>query len=60
MCLKLPIADPVLLGKQITVLFQGALLLSQVYRDAAPFETAKTAVQILLDNTALRTLSQPN
>jgi AcrR family transcriptional regulator len=54
MCQKLSAADPTLLGKQITILFQGALLLSQVYRDAAPFETAKTAVQILLDNAVSR------
>lgn len=58
MCQKLLVADPTLLGKQITILFQGALLLSQVYRDAAPCETAKTAVQVLLDNAASRSLAR--
>jgi len=53
MCEKLPVKNPTLLGKQITVLFQGALLLSQVYRDAAPFETARTAVEILLENAGV-------
>lgn len=51
-CGGLGVADPALLGKQITILFQGALLLSQVYRDAVPFVSAKAAVEILLDNAA--------
>ena len=50
MCEQLPVANPNLMGKQIAILFQGALLLSQVYRDPAPFESAKSAVAILLDN----------
>jgi AcrR family transcriptional regulator len=50
MCEHLAVRDPMLLGKQIAILFQGALLLSQVYRDPAPFESAKAAVEILLDN----------
>ncbi|GAC1046271.1 TetR/AcrR family transcriptional regulator [Rhizobium sp. No.120] len=60
MCTRLPVADPASLGKQITVLFQGALLLSQVYRDAEPFETAKSAVMVLLDQAAPPALARRN
>ena len=52
MCERLGVADPAALGKQITILFQGALLLSQVYRDPAPFVSAKAAVETLLKNAA--------
>lgn len=54
MCEQLPVRNPTLLGKQIAILFQGALLLSQVYRDPAPFESAKSAVEILLDKAVER------
>ena len=50
MCRWLKVAEPERLGKQITILFQGALLLSQVYRDPVPFVSAKAAVEILLDD----------
>lgn len=42
--------DPEKLGKQITTLFQGAVLLSQVYGDPSPFVTAKEAVIVLMDD----------
>lgn len=38
------------LGMQITVLFQGALLLSQAYGNSRPFDAAKVAAETLLDS----------
>ncbi|MDE1993947.1 MAG: TetR/AcrR family transcriptional regulator [Rhizobiaceae bacterium] len=52
MCERLAVVAPAMLGKQITILFQGALLLSQVYGNPTPFDSAKGAVEILLDNAA--------
>lgn len=37
------------LGRQINLLFQSAMLLSQVYGDSTPFDTARQAVVVLLD-----------
>jgi AcrR family transcriptional regulator len=45
--------DPERLGGQINLLFQGSLLLSQVYDDTAPFASAKAAAKVLLDNAAI-------
>ncbi|WP_342627917.1 TetR/AcrR family transcriptional regulator [Nguyenibacter vanlangensis] len=39
------------LGRQINILFQGALLLAQVFNEVAPFVAAKEAVKVLLDRT---------
>lgn len=53
MCERAGFTQPVKLGKQINVLFQGALLLSQVYGDSSPFISAKAAVSALLDSAAV-------
>ncbi|MDR7142246.1 TetR/AcrR family transcriptional regulator [Rhizobium sp. BE258] len=50
MCGRLGVADPEGLGKQIAILFQGALLMSQVCRNPAPFASAKAAVETLLQS----------
>jgi AcrR family transcriptional regulator len=52
MCERLEVTEPAVLGKQVAILFQGALLLSQVYGNADPFVSAKAAVEILLENAA--------
>lgn len=52
MCGEAGFREPAALGKQIAILFQGALLLSQVYRNPAPFASAKTAVETLLKNAS--------
>lgn len=41
-------ADPKKLGKQITILFQGAVLLAQVYGESSPFMAAKDAALRLM------------
>lgn len=46
-------AEPLSLGKQLNVLFQGALLLSHVYGDSSPFGAAKETVSRLLDSAAV-------
>jgi AcrR family transcriptional regulator len=51
LCQKAGFIQPSKLGKQINILFQGALLLSQVLGDSSPFVSAKTAVSTLLDQT---------
>ena len=38
------------LGKEITILFQGAILLAQVYGSPSPLETAKAAAIALMNN----------
>lgn len=38
------------LGKQLTIVFQGAVLLSQVYGDTRPFADAKETAALLLQN----------
>jgi hypothetical protein len=50
MCGRLGVADPEGLGKQIAILVQGALLMSQVCRNPAPFASAKAAVETLLQS----------
>ena len=52
MCGEAGFHEPAALGKQIAILFQGALLLSQVYRNPAPFVSARTAVETLLKNAS--------
>ena len=49
LCERAGLARPAEVGKQINVLFQGALLLSQVYGDGSPFVSAKHAVAALLE-----------
>lgn len=53
MCAQAGFAEPLSLGKQLNVLFQGALLLSHVSGDSAPFVSAKEAVVALLDTAAV-------
>jgi AcrR family transcriptional regulator len=49
MCQRAGFAKPTSLGKQINILFQGAVLLSQVLGESSPFVSAKAAVSSLLD-----------
>lgn len=42
-------SKPAELGRQISILFQGAVLVSQVTGDGSPFTSAKTAAAVLLD-----------
>jgi len=53
MCERAQFSQPAKLGKQINILFQGALLLSQVFGDSSPFVSAKAAVSSLLDQAAV-------
>lgn len=53
MCERAGFVQPGKLGKQINILFQGALLLSQVYGDSSSFVSAKSAVTALLETTAV-------
>ncbi len=53
MCERAGFAQPAKLGKQINILFQGALLLSQVMGDSSPFVSAKAAALALLDEAAV-------
>jgi AcrR family transcriptional regulator len=48
-CKRGGFAEPEQLGKQINLLFQGSLLMSQVYGDNAAFASAKAAAALLLD-----------
>lgn len=57
MCKQAGFAEPSSLGKQLNVLFQGALLLSHVYGDSSPFVAAKATVLSLLDDA---TVAGPN
>ena len=43
-------ADPRLLGQQLAVLYEGAAALGTSLDDPAPWEYARTAAQILVDN----------
>jgi AcrR family transcriptional regulator len=45
---RLPNAES--LGKQLTIVFQGAVVLSQVYGDTGPFADAKETAALLLRN----------
>lgn len=58
LCEQAGLARPAELGKQINLLFQGALLLSQVNGDSAPFVSARGAVDVLLKSAA--GLDRPN
>lgn len=53
MCERADFAEPAKLGKQINILFQGALLLSQVFGDSSPFVSAKAAVSALIGRAAV-------
>jgi AcrR family transcriptional regulator len=53
LCEKAQFDEPALVGKEITILFQGAVLLSQVYGEPSPFHAAKSAAGVLLANAAL-------
>jgi AcrR family transcriptional regulator len=54
LCQEAGLAEAQALGMQITVLFQGALLLSQAYGNSRPFDAAKTATETLLADAAER------
>lgn len=58
-CEQANFAEPSSLGKQLNVLFQGALLLSQVFGDSSPFVSAKAAVVTLLDAAAVTEPHRP-
>ncbi|MCE4226164.1 TetR/AcrR family transcriptional regulator [Methylobacterium sp. C25] len=49
LCERAGFTRPAELGKQLNLLFQGAMLLSLVYGDSSPFGSAKDAVVALLD-----------
>ena len=49
LCEQAGVAHPADLGRQINILFQGAVLLAQVLGDSSPFVQAKLAVSTLLD-----------
>lgn len=57
LCEQAGVTRPEELGRQINILFQGAVLLAQVLGDSSPFVQAKQAVAILLD--AAGTSRQP-
>jgi AcrR family transcriptional regulator len=48
LCGEAGFEKPGQLGKEITILFQGAVLLAQVYGNPSPFETAKVATLALM------------
>jgi AcrR family transcriptional regulator len=48
-CKRGDFAEPAKLGKQINIVFQGAVLLSQVHGDSSSFVAAKATVATLLD-----------
>ena len=52
LCKRAGFAQPARLGKQINVLFQGALLLAHVSGDSSSFVSAKAAVSTLLEQAA--------
>jgi AcrR family transcriptional regulator len=52
LCKRAGLAQSGRLGKQINVLFQGALLLAHVSGDSSPFVSAKAAVSTLLEQAA--------
>ncbi len=51
-CEQAHFGEPDKLGKEINILFQGALLLSQVHGNSSPFVSAKSAVAALLEKAA--------
>ncbi|NTJ43801.1 TetR/AcrR family transcriptional regulator [Agrobacterium larrymoorei] len=55
-CRRADVQLPEILGRQISMLFQGAVLLSQIYGNTSPFAPAKLAVERLVEaamNTSL-------
>jgi AcrR family transcriptional regulator len=54
LCKRAGFAQSAKLGKQINVLFQGALLLAHVSGDSSSFVSAKAAVSTLLEKAAPR------
>jgi AcrR family transcriptional regulator len=54
LCKRAGFAQSAKLGKQINVLFQGALLLAHVSGDSSSFVSAKAAVSALLEKAALQ------
>jgi AcrR family transcriptional regulator len=51
LCERADFDRPKELGRQINLLFQGALLLAQVFGDSSPFVSAKHAVAALLETS---------
>jgi AcrR family transcriptional regulator len=49
LCERAGAAEPARLGRQINILFQGAVLLAQVLGDSSPLVQAKQAASTLLD-----------
>ena len=52
MCERAHFGESEKLGKEINILFQGALLLSQVHGNSSPFVSAKSAVAALLEKAS--------
>jgi AcrR family transcriptional regulator len=48
LCVKAGLADPALRGRQINLLFQGAIQTSQMRGNTGTFDAAKQAVELLL------------
>jgi AcrR family transcriptional regulator len=53
-CERARFGEPEKLGKEINILFQGALLLSQVHGNSSPFVSAKSAVAALLEKASAK------
>jgi AcrR family transcriptional regulator len=51
-CKRGGFVEPERLGKQINLLFQGSVLMSQVFGDNAAFASAKAAAAVLLDKAS--------
>lgn len=49
LCKEAGLPKPDELGRQISILFQGAVLVAQVIGDGSPFASAKAAAAVLLD-----------
>ena len=52
LCKRAGFAQPAALGKQINVLFQGALLLAHISGESSSFVSAKAAVSTMLEQAA--------
>jgi AcrR family transcriptional regulator len=57
LCKRAGFAQPAALGKQINVLFQGALLLAHISGESTSFVSAKTVVSTMLEQAAAQTRS---
>jgi AcrR family transcriptional regulator len=57
LCKRAGFAQPAALGKQINVLFQGALLLAHISGESTSFVSAKTVVSTMLEQVAAQTRS---